>query len=146
AAADLDASPVRQRTLGYPRVVYQRAVEAAQIANQEIVPLPEDNAVFARIRRVGQRELVPRVASDSERIRRDRIADALLRAGDHEQSGVHHILYCSPFGYRIHLEIQSGSRIEAARVPLRFAIGWIIRDLRETVQSVPEWQSVCLSM
>jgi hypothetical protein len=28
------------------------------------------------------------------------------------------ILYCSPFGYWIHLEIQSGSRIEALCVPL----------------------------
>jgi hypothetical protein len=58
----------------------------------------------------------------------------MLRAGDHEQSGVRHIFYCSPFGYWIHLEIQSGSRIEGARGPPRLAIGWIIKDLRKAVE------------
>src|ERR1022692_1024036 len=43
------------------------------------------------------------------------MADALVRTGDYEQSVIHHILYCSPFGYRIHLEVHSGHRIEYPR-------------------------------
>jgi hypothetical protein len=54
APSKLDRIPVRQCALGYPRVVYQRAVEAAQIANEKIVPLPDDDAVLARNRRVGE--------------------------------------------------------------------------------------------
>ena len=41
----------------------------------------EEGEVLARSRRVSQRELVARVASDSKRIHVDRIAGALLRAG-----------------------------------------------------------------
>ena len=99
--------------------------------------------MLARDRLVGQLELVLRVASDGKGIRRDRTAYARLRAGDHEQARENHIFYCSPFGYWIHLEIQSGSRNQAARARRPFGNRCIVSDLRKHFDPFRVWYRAC---